>query len=278
MKTKNIFKTLAYAMLMPTLLLTAACSNDDEVAKSENAAKKGYTLPVTVNVTRQGDDATRAAYDSETKKLGFTAGDKLFVQGNDNKGEQFAGTLTYVSDGKVSGNIATKGEWDSADDLFNGAMDFTATLLPAGYESYGFLVIYSYGEPYDADLVYDNYGYAVAADKATAIEQFSLEQTETYSSGFALAPQNAIVNITYKNEGMAGLAWYPTLANETQMADYGLNVEMTFGEDGISTFAIAVEKDLGESEWTLTDYDGIYVSLGTKDLLPGHVYNWTNVK
>ena len=33
METKNIFKSLAMAMLMPAMLLTTACSNDDFTAK-----------------------------------------------------------------------------------------------------------------------------------------------------------------------------------------------------------------------------------------------------
>ena len=31
METKNIFKTLAAAMLMPAMLLTASCSSEDEL-------------------------------------------------------------------------------------------------------------------------------------------------------------------------------------------------------------------------------------------------------
>ena len=89
MKTKNIFKTVALAMLMPAMLLTTACSNQDDVANINNepTVKKGYALPVTVNVTRQGDEpATRASYNESTRKLEFSAGDKLFVQGSYNEG------------------------------------------------------------------------------------------------------------------------------------------------------------------------------------------------
>jgi len=279
MNTKTIFKTLALAMMMPAMLLTTACSSDDDVVNNnQNTAGKGYTLPVTVKVTRQGDEGTRATYNSETRKLEFSAGDKLFVEGHDESGGPFAGTLTYVSDGNFSGNIATLNEWNSVDDLFNHLDDVIATLLPAGYESYGFLVIESYGQPYTEYLDNDNYGLAVAADKATAIEQFSLEQARAYIDGFALAPQNAIVNFTYKNDGMAaGATWSPVLANKTKSAYYGGSVEMTFDEGGISTFAIAVEKDTDGSEWTLTYNNSIEVSLGNKALQPGNIYNWTNV-
>jgi hypothetical protein len=57
----NIFKTLALAMLMPAMLLTSACSNDDDVANTSNITDKGYPLPVTVDVTREGDEGTTRA-------------------------------------------------------------------------------------------------------------------------------------------------------------------------------------------------------------------------
>ena len=48
MKTKYIFNLLAFAMLMPAMLLTTACSNEDDVVNNtENIANKGYALPST---------------------------------------------------------------------------------------------------------------------------------------------------------------------------------------------------------------------------------------
>ena len=41
MKTKNFFKSLAFAMLMPAMLFTTACSNEDVVINNETAAKQG---------------------------------------------------------------------------------------------------------------------------------------------------------------------------------------------------------------------------------------------
>ena len=71
MKTKNIFKTLAAVMLMPAMLLTTACSNEDDPLNNtaENTAKKGYILPVTVSVTRQGDGATTRATFNPNRSL-----------------------------------------------------------------------------------------------------------------------------------------------------------------------------------------------------------------
>ena len=63
MKTKNIFKTLVLAAV-----LVSACSKND-IADDF----KGYTLPVTINVTREGDN-TKATYNESTRKLEFKIG------------------------------------------------------------------------------------------------------------------------------------------------------------------------------------------------------------
>ena len=175
MKTKTIFKTLALAMLMPTMLLTIACSTEDDIvnnpAGTEAVAKKGYELPVTVNVTRQGNEATtRATYNESTRKLGFSTGDKLFVYGELLKdgGGKYAGILNYVSDGAFSGTIYTQKEFHgTADDLFQSSYTVVGgTLLPAGYEDYGFLTIS--GEDYNASVVV-NKTYKFAPSKAAGV-------------------------------------------------------------------------------------------------------------
>ena len=147
MKTKNIFKMLAFAMLMPAMLLTSACSNQDDVVNNtaENTVtNKGYALPVTVSATRQGD-GTRATYNESTKKLEFSTGDKLFVYGSATAAGSFAGELDYVSEGTFSGTIYTQNKWTGTPDaLFAAASagdNLTATLLPNYYESTGFLSI-----------------------------------------------------------------------------------------------------------------------------------------
>lgn len=200
MKTKNIFKTLAFAMLMPVIMFTTACSSDDDI-NNETNNKKGYALPVTVNVTRQGD-ATRAEYNETTKKLSFSTGDKLFVKGEQYGGAgEFAGTLDWESEGTFSGTIYTENQYyGTAQALLASA--YNATLLPADYESYGFLTITNEGkysaevdaatlkpDPNTADLF-------SSSTKAEAVEQFSHEYAWSYNNGFALTPHNAIVCIT----------------------------------------------------------------------------------
>ena len=201
MKTKNIFKALAVAMLMPAMLLTTACSSEDDfvnnTANTENTINKGYALPVTVNVTREGDAATRATFDGS--KLAFSAGDKLLVRGNDNSvggAGRFAGMLDYVSEGTFSGTIYTENSYSgTADELFTAANSnwVGAALFPSGYETYAFLSISGSGYSTSYSMSYNK---AIAATKAAAVEQFSLETAKTYSSGFALSPQNAILNFT----------------------------------------------------------------------------------
>ena len=195
MKTKTIFKTMALAMLMPAMLLTASCNKNEDITKQE-----GYQIPVTVNVTREGDDATKATYNETSKTLEFSAGDKLLVRGDDNSASgagRFAGMLDYDAvSGKFSGTITTQNEYTGTpDELFTAANSnwVGATLFPAGYATYEFLSTTSSG--YNTSYTF-SFNKAIAATKAAAAEQFSLESANTYSSGFALSPENAIFNFT----------------------------------------------------------------------------------
>ena len=243
MKTKNIFKALALAMLMPAMLLTTACSNeDDNLINNENTAKKGFEIPVTVNVTRQDDATTRATYNDGTKKLAFNDGDQLFVSGSATGAGQFAGALDYVpATGKFSGTIYTQNDYDgTADALFSSAESIYATLLPAGYDSYNFLSINdkSTSEKYDDEISISktNSFVASATAKATGVEQLSLEQATTYSSGFALAPQYAILNFTIS--GLSAGAQNVTLKVYDGDA-YSVRGSVT-PTSGIATFAMGV--------------------------------------
>ena len=188
------------------MLLATAC-NKNEIANDENTEKKGFALPVTVNVTREGDD-TKATFNESTRKLEFSAGDKLFVRGRDIGGaEYFAGALDYDAvSGKFSGTIYTQNEWlGTVEELFEAANadqtlyvpTFTATLLPKDYQDYGYLSIRDKSDElaYNDDID-DNNEYTLATSKAAGVEQFSWEQATVYDNGFALAPRNAILNFT----------------------------------------------------------------------------------
>ena len=234
-------------MLMPTMLLTTACSNDDDAVNTENTIKKGYALPVTVNVIRQGDDATtRATYDGTTGKLSFSAGDQLFVTGSHTTAGQFAGLLTWVSGGTFSGELTTKNKYSgTAEELLTSASLSRATLLPAGYTTYNLLRIEN-ENGYDARLENDFYN-AYAPTKKVAVEQLSYEQAEGYSTGFALAPQVAILNFTisgFNPSEKVNMTFTNLTLSSLSVATPGLpsSIDKTIIADasGVATFAIGV--------------------------------------
>ena len=264
----NIFKTLALAMLMPTMLLTTACSSEDDFTNNtvgeSTASTKGYPFPVTVNVTRQGDEGTtRATYDGENKKLSFSAGDKLFVTGSHAVAGQFAGALAWQSEGKFSGTVTIQndGYTGTVDDLMASASAF---LLPDGYESYGF---FSVGSGYNPMISFD-FTKAFALTKAAAVEQFSLEYAFEYSSGFALAPVNAIASFT-----ISGLTANKEVA--VSFDTYGSGVisrNVTTSAEGVATFAVGVSQGSKLENCTLT-VGGNNIAMPNKTTEAGHIYN-----
>lgn len=271
MNRKNIFKTLAAAMLMPAMLLTTSCSSEDDLLNTENTAKKGYTIPVTVNVSRQGDATTRAIFDGS--KLSFSTGDKLFVKGLDNGYSNFAGTLDYVSDGKFSGTIYTQSEYKgTGEEFLTSAYVCNATLLPAGYESYGYLSLTGSGN--SANLTPD-FNNAFAESKAAAVEQLSEEKATTYSSGFALAPKNAILNFTIN--GLDASTEVNVAFSYPQYPDnVVISGNVTTDASGTATFAIGLiyANDLKDCTLTVGGKDITLVS-SSKYVEAGKIYNIT---
>lgn len=285
MNTNNIFKALALAMLMPAMLLTTACSNDDDAVNNENTAKNGYTLPVTINVSRQDDGTTRATYTDNNNGTGtfaFGTGDKLFVWGEDTTepggAGKFAGSLTWTSGGTFSGTITTQNEWtSSAHALFTQATSKHATLLPAGYETPGFISITGTG--FDAQPHYD-YTKAFTLTKGAAVEQFSLEDTDGYTgSGFVLSPTNSILNFN-----ITGLAASTEVAvvftNTTPTPDDVISKNVTTDGSGNAKFAIAIHQTSPSSydpgDLTLTvGGNAITINSTSKVFVAGHIYNVT---
>ena len=265
MKTNNILRALVFA-----LLITTAC-NKTEVTINEVTIKKGYELPVTLNVTRQGDaPATRASYNETSRKLEFSTGDKLLVTGTDTDAGQFAGMLTWTSGGTFSGTIITENEYSgTAQELLNAAAYTGATLLPNGYDTKGFLSITDEGT-YSAyaSSEYDN---AFATSKATAVEQFSYESSYSYSSGFALTPKSAILNFTITG-----------LAKSTEVAvafsgECSASGTVTTDGSGTATFAVGVMgggPDLNEISLTVGG-NAITLSLPAQKGAAGKIYNIT---
>jgi len=269
MNTKNILKTLALAMLMPAMLLVSACDKS-EIANEENTEKKGFALPVTVNATRGGDD-TKATYNESTRKLEFSTGDKLFVEGSHIDADRFAGTLDYVpATGKFSGTIYTESLYEGTiDDLLNGNY---ATLLPAGYGSYDYLEIIDEG--YEAHLGENAYN-SFATSKAAGVEQLSFEHGEyTSGTGFELEPQKAILNFT-----ITGLT--PSTIVTAALSDDvdwtpDIEGEVTTDGSGNATFAIGLEGSSDLNEFSLSVAgNAITLVSSSKVLAAGKIYNIT---
>jgi len=59
--------------------------------------------------------------------------------------------------------------------------------------------------------------------------------------------------------------------------EYGGDVEIAFGQGGIISFAIAVKGGLGSKEWSLFAMGFISTNLGSKELVAGKIYNWSNI-
>ena len=250
------------------LLLTSACDKN-EIVNTENTADKGYALPVTINVSRLDDNpATRATFNDGTKKLAFSTGDKLFVKGSWHEGDyDFAGTLTWVSGGTFSGTITTQTEWTgTVDELLSQDGGASATLLPAGYESYGFLSIEYSG--YNACLS-ENFNNAFATSKASGVEQLSYEYCYNYSSGFTLTPCNAILNFT-----ITGLTASTEVAVVFSYSSTTVSKNVTTNGSGNATFAISVIYGTDLNGCTLTvGGNAITLVSSSKVLAAGKIYN-----
>ncbi len=277
MKTKNIFKALALAILMPAMLLNTACNSD--IINNENTDGKGFTLLVTVNVTREGDDATKATYNESTGKLSFSEGDKLFVNGwgNGSTVGQFAGILDYVpATGKFSGTIYTDREYSGT---FNNMIDpsyhvVNAVLLPAGYESYGYLSIR--GEGYQMEIDQDH-NKAIALTKAAGVEQLSYESVNynimaPYPGYFALTPFNGILNFT-----ITGLAVSTEVTVSFKYSNqYTMTKAVTTDAAGNATFAVGLPRSFDLSNCSLTvGGNAITLNLPNKNVEAGKIYNIT---
>ena len=241
---------------------------------------------MTVNVTRQGDAATRASFDGS--KLNFSAGDKLFVYGSTTAAGSFAGELDYVpASENFSGTIYTENQYTgTADALFTAASageNLTATLLPNGYDANGSNSFLSINNNSTTDIAYDDrltvsYSKAFVASetaKATGIEQLSWEQAiNNYSSGFALSPGNAILNFTIT--GLEAVAKDVSLQIQYGIG-YTVSGSVTPNASGVATFAVGVPvgANIKEGSNNLTVGSSNFTLPSSTTFATGKIYNIT---
>lgn len=242
MITNRFLKTLALPVAAALGMFAASCSNDDNILNEQQPSAAKYEIPVTVSATRSGDDAsTRAVYDSGMRKLTFEEGDQLFIQGTDATAGTFAGLLSNTAGAAstFSGTLTTTNEYTGTfEALFTSATTLTATLLPKDYSTNGNGYLTLSGEGASQTLTVDAtkaFVTAASADaaKKLAIEQLSLERVTAYSSGFALAPVNAVLNYT-----LSGLT-ASTSINVT-VSDGSTTVSGSATADGNGTASFAV--------------------------------------
>ena len=280
MKTSTILKMMALPVAVAMSMITISCSNDDNV-EQQPAPSKGYAFPVTIDVTRAADNATtRASYSSDTKKLSFSEGDKLFVGGYYDTSKQFAGTLDYsTTTGKFSGTIYTEAEYTgSVADLLSGTAKKTtgitghtpdevgAVLLPKDYLIRGYLTgatneefigVYKADDgEFTAFIDYDETKAFVTAStadatKKLAVEQLSGEYAESYTdSKFALKPASAIVVFTIEDSSLSGEQTVSIKGINSDTSDSGIEIsdqKVTFN-DNKAYFAIGIP--LFVNNWT----------------------------
>ena len=276
MKTKTIFKALAFAMMMPAMLFTTACSSDDDaVNNNENTQKKYYEIPVTVTVTRQGD-GTRATYNEGTKTLSFSTGDKLFVNGHHETAGLFAGALDLLSasDGTFEGTVIAEKSYTGTAEAFlkeTGTHAY-ATLLPAGYENYDYLKYTVNSQPVNG-ITFPNTSVSAIIDnsllplgKAEAVAQLSYEYASDYNGYvFALSPQRPVICCTIT--GLPAETSVPVVYDGTY-SDVSGNITT----DGSGTATFAFTDFAGDPLGSLT-VNGNAIDLpSNKELEAGKVY------
>lgn len=272
MKAKNILKTLALPVAVALGMMATSCSSDDNIVNEQQAGAAKHEIPVTVSATRSGDEGTRATFNGTSRKLEFEDGDQLFIQGTHATAGTFAGVLsnTSAATGTFSGTVTTQNEYTGTSEaLFASA---TATLLPKGYGTIGYLTLSDEGASQtltvDATKAFVTASSADAA-KALAIEQLSLEQATTYSSGFALAPVNAVLN--YSISGLANSTAYTPSVSDATTAISG---SVTSDASGNAYFAVAFAP-AGSKTYTLSITGFSNIAVANRTLTAGKVYNKT---
>ena len=279
MKATNIFKAAAYALALPAMLLTTACSSD-EVQNTEQAPASplGYARPVTIHVNRNADDATRTFYDQDLKKLSFSEGDQLLYGGENGTSGRYAMLTDYKNGNTFQGTLYTQYPYDGPiTDLFNECSGRNyAELIPAGHLSLDYMRIN--GEGYQMNVSRE-FTRAFAPTKKIAVEQFFDEVAYSFnpSVGFELRATNGVISFTLN--GLEPLKTYNfTFRNHNTQNNKNFDVTGTSTSDnaGTATFAIGTTVSSSNTRYYIIIDDGgkyMDIDLGYKAILANHVVN-----
>ncbi len=199
------FRTFALPVAVAITMMTFTSCSDDDSKAQEPAPEGGYSIPVTIEISQAADHtaSTRVSFDEESGLLTFTADDKLFIEGTETTAGKFAGTLDYISstaDAAIfEGELFVTNAYTASADVLlaaasQGTNHVTATLLPEGYSSHGYLSVS--GTKCAATLNIDGTKAIAVGDMTLGVEQFAHEFATVYDSneGFSLAEKNAVVS------------------------------------------------------------------------------------
>jgi len=268
MKTKNVFRTWALLLALPTLLLTTSCSYDEHLNDNGIEVENGYEFPVVINAANKVQ-TTRASYNYETMKLSFNEGDQLLVSGNHQTAGRFAGKLIWTSGGMFQGHITTENKYTgTAYGLLESASSTTATLLPNNYDFYGYLTISGSGCSTILDL--PTMHKAFADTKAHGVEQLSYIHSDSYTNGFALSPGNALLCCT-----VTGLTPGKEYVFTTTNGTHSPSGTVMTDDSGKASFVVAFTPG-GVQEYSIQIGDGsdyLDINIGKYSMESGCIYN-----
>ena len=289
-KNRNI---MLAALSVAALTLFASCNKEPvtEIVPEPEESAAVHSIPATIGAVRSADDpSSKAQFNTETSKLEFTSGDKLFISGTHSAAGQFSGVLDYVDGSRFKGDIYTQNDATelSYHDLLSDATSVKAQLLPKDYESKGFLSVTG-TEEYSKEVTTDP-SKCFALSKEGAIEQFSCEVSTTYDSAqdlFSLEPQNCV--ITFIIGGLEADAAYAnvkvssvttTVDSEKKFTTFNDSAEdavhitgsVSADDSGTATVAVAFKPGATARTYTLFIGDVPTVSLSNKSYIAGTSY------
>ena len=281
MKAINIFKTVAYVLALPTMLLTTACTSD-EVQNIEQVPEsfRGYVRHVTVNATRGNGDATRAYYNG--KNICFSEGDQIFFGGDHGEAGHYAMLVDYKSANTFEGDLYSENDYTGSlsDLLATGCNSRNyAVYIPAGHESFGYMTITNKNTCY-MNVSHDNHR-AFAPTKKIAVEQFFDEFAGHYDNtkGFQFEATNGVICFTLN--GLEQEKTYNfTFRSKTGNQIFDISGTSTSDNAGTVTFAVGTTTSNISTRYSVIIDDGgkyMDIDLGNKAIQANHIVTVTPI-
>ena len=259
-KILNYFVFGAVAVLFSAALASCQKENvNDKTPTPETPAVRVIHVDLSANVAD-----TKATYSNPNVTI--ADGDKLYVALTGPESAWTAtGTLTYATD-KFSGDITINTGSYSGSDPITDAKDLTATFLPDGYSTVGYLSATGVATA-------ENAFYAGAKDDAVP-QLVHLTASVTNEAGVAkspltLVPQNAVLCYTIAANKVIAGPYTVSVSDGTNTISGSVTAEA----DAATTFAVAFPAPATSKDYTLRvpAYENVVKS--GKTLAAGKVIN-----